>query len=233
MKGQNLRLFVNDYAVAAEKNCQLSLQAQTESAGSKDTEGDFDKIDVMSKSATLTCEALYVPLEQFDLKSVDKETIAGYNFATKSGISFDNNRVYKFVSLDGNPIDVALYDNSDKKLLVHDSGLIVYFPYKDEYSNPDVFFGVKNQSDWNRVAVLQTEEDEANYLENFLSAYYAGEDVTATFSLTGGETGSKNRDKVEDGDVISLTGKITDLQLQANDRQFVTYSATIKGWLNL
>lgn len=61
IKGQNFRIFVNGKtaaeAVPEETNCTVSIQSNTESAGSKDVDGNWKQDQIVTKSWNVQVES--------------------------------------------------------------------------------------------------------------------------------------------------------------------------------
>ena len=58
IKGQRLRLFINNVCVAAATSCNMHLVSQVESSSTKDTEGDFDEQSVVGLNWDASVDAL-------------------------------------------------------------------------------------------------------------------------------------------------------------------------------
>jgi hypothetical protein len=59
MKGQNLRIFIGNKAIAYAKSCTYHLSAQLEDKSTKDDTGDFQKQEVTGLAGDISCDALY------------------------------------------------------------------------------------------------------------------------------------------------------------------------------
>jgi hypothetical protein len=59
MKGQNLRIFLGEKAVALAKACTYHVSAQLEDKSTKDDTGDFQKQEVTGLAGDISCDALY------------------------------------------------------------------------------------------------------------------------------------------------------------------------------
>lgn len=59
MKGQNLRIFIGNKAVAFATSCTYHLSAQLSDSSSKDDTGDFQKQEVTGMAGDISCDALY------------------------------------------------------------------------------------------------------------------------------------------------------------------------------
>ena len=59
MKGQNLRIFLGEKAVAFAKSCTYHVSAQLEDKSTKDDTGDFQKQEVTGLAGDISCDALY------------------------------------------------------------------------------------------------------------------------------------------------------------------------------
>lgn len=60
IKGQHLRLFINDRCVAAAQTCTVHLAAQLESSSSKDSTGDWEEQEVTGLSWDASTDALVI-----------------------------------------------------------------------------------------------------------------------------------------------------------------------------
>ena len=59
MKGQNLRIFLGEKAVAFARSCTYHVSAQLEDKSTKDDTGDFQKQEVTGLAGDISCDALY------------------------------------------------------------------------------------------------------------------------------------------------------------------------------
>ena len=59
MKGQQLRIFLDNKAVAYSRSCTYHLSAQLEDKSTKDDTGDFQKQEVTGMAGDISCDALY------------------------------------------------------------------------------------------------------------------------------------------------------------------------------
>ncbi len=59
IKGQNLRVFVGEKCVAFATNCQLQVSANLEDTSTKDSTGSWDEQEIVSKSWSMSVDALY------------------------------------------------------------------------------------------------------------------------------------------------------------------------------
>lgn len=86
MKGQNFRLFINGgQRIAGALSCNIETDIETESESTKDLEGDFDRVGVVSQQATITAEAAYA----LDANVSHRETV----FAS-TPVTVDDRQVY-------------------------------------------------------------------------------------------------------------------------------------------
>lgn len=58
VKGQNLRIFVNNVAIAAAQECSLSLQLSTNSSSTKDDTDDWQKVSTVALSWSVQAKGL-------------------------------------------------------------------------------------------------------------------------------------------------------------------------------
>lgn len=228
MKGNNLRLFIDGYAIAAAKSCSIQLQAQTEDESSKDTPLDYQQLAVVGKSATISAEALYVPTTRLTpFANPVWQTISGYKVATSPSFTALPGTTYLICSLDGEPVDAAIFtdgEDDDYELLYSDEGVRISYT-SESTPPPNIYFGFANQADLDRVVILELKESErANNLDTILMAYYSSQDVEIKLSTTEGE---QNREIVDD--IITFTGKITDLSVVSSNRQSITFSCQIQA----
>lgn len=98
MKGQNLRLFLgatsaNKKAIAKATNCDVHVAAQTESASTKDSTGDWDELETVGKSWDCKAECQFVSTDAGATTVADVLALLGtavyIDFAPASGA---NNR---------------------------------------------------------------------------------------------------------------------------------------------
>lgn len=59
IKGQNLRVFVGGKCVAFATSCQLQVSANLEDTSTKDSTGSWDEQEIVSKSWSMSVDALY------------------------------------------------------------------------------------------------------------------------------------------------------------------------------
>lgn len=59
MKGQNLRLFLGEKAVAFARSCTYHVGVTLEASDTKDDTGDFQKQEVTGFTGDISCDALY------------------------------------------------------------------------------------------------------------------------------------------------------------------------------
>ena len=59
MKGQNLRILINQKCVAFSTSCTYHLGTELESSSTKDNENGFQKQDVTGLTGDISCDALY------------------------------------------------------------------------------------------------------------------------------------------------------------------------------
>mgnify|MGYP004683325005 CR=1 FL=1 len=59
IKGQNLRVFVGGKCVALATSCQLQVSANLEDTSTKDSTGSWDEQEIVSKSWSMSVDALY------------------------------------------------------------------------------------------------------------------------------------------------------------------------------
>lgn len=59
IKGQNLRVFVGGKCVAFATSCQLQVSANLEDTSTKDSTGSWDDQEIVSKSWSMSVDALY------------------------------------------------------------------------------------------------------------------------------------------------------------------------------
>ncbi len=59
MKGQNLRIMINDKCVAFATSCTYHLSASLESNSTKDNEDGFQSQEVVGLAGDISCDALY------------------------------------------------------------------------------------------------------------------------------------------------------------------------------
>lgn len=59
MKGQNLRILINEKCVAFSTSCTYHLGTELESSSTKDNENGFQKQDVVGLNGDISCDALY------------------------------------------------------------------------------------------------------------------------------------------------------------------------------
>lgn len=59
IKGQNLRVFVGGKCVACATSCQLQVSANLEDTSTKDSTGSWDEQEIVSKSWSMSVDALY------------------------------------------------------------------------------------------------------------------------------------------------------------------------------
>ena len=59
MKGQNLRILINQKCVAFSTSCTYHLGTELESSATKDNENGFQKQEVTGLTGDISCDALY------------------------------------------------------------------------------------------------------------------------------------------------------------------------------
>lgn len=59
MKGQNLRILINQKCVAFSTSCTYHLGTELESSSTKDNENGFQKQEVTGLTGDISCDALY------------------------------------------------------------------------------------------------------------------------------------------------------------------------------
>lgn len=217
IKGQNFRAFIDGKCVAAATSCQVHVAAQIESVSTKDSEGDFEENECVGKSWDASVDALLPDHgDRYGVAECQDES-------KRQGEYFS-----ALIQLQAGDCILAVDENANP-VVVYSSTLTPL------YSNTDGYICYTAASNINVYIATLDEEADINYdiyaratgFLQFLHAIENGELIQFKFSTVTGAAGSKNR--VEDDEFCSGEGYVTDLSVNASNRQRVNYSLKISG----
>lgn len=219
IKGQNLRIIINGKCVAASTGCTLHIATEVQDASTKDTVGGWQENIVVGNSWDASVDSLVIipePIDEGLLTAVEEASIPG------GGITY---ACWLCDGLIDIPKGCTLYVTSDSDifLVIDDevvdnstSGSLTYTPEDDAQVQ----------------IALASENDTASYIvpdttavnPDDLIGRLGGALVDVRFSLA---SGAKNR--VESDTIVSGKARVTDISINAANRQLSTFSTQLTG----
>lgn len=225
IKGQNLRLFIGGVCVAAAKSCQVHISAATEASSTKDTEGNWEEVEVTGLNWDVQADAL-VKSEHF----VEQGTLLDTEY---SGV--EHHTVYTTTGAITLPAGKVLFVKSDPN--VGEDGTIYLCtgtPPSPTVIAKDadgvVSYANSSGSDM-QIYICGEVEDMTVYYGihdgNYITDFSVGDTVEVKLSVTTTSTGNKNRE--ESQRLLGGSAVITDLSINASNKQAVAYTVKLDG----
>lgn len=229
IKGQNLRIFLDDSPIARAQSCQVHIAAEVQDISSKDSVSGWQENVVTGFSWDVTCDALIFPSTANIISGGEGIYIQG-----EEEREYGNDHITMYVYREMVPIPAG----TSISVKAVTSGQTVYIVDADE--EEILSSGTTNASYQNTSSTgvnvwigIETDSEDMHYalgsigattIEDNLNGQLQGTDVQVKFSIT---TGDMNRTE----STTWLTGyaRITDISINATNRQLATYSCTLTG----
>lgn len=217
IKGQNLRVLVEDKCVAAATNCQVHIAVQLAETSTKDTEGSWQEQEPVDKAWDGSVDAL-VTDGVYDAASLecDIEIAGGGGEAYKAARQFKLAPGQTFwVSAD----DTVFVMGDNSPLSEPASGNTHYT------NNGSTTINVYGAclTEGGEVDVYITDAARAT-CNKLLTAFFAGQPVGIRFSVTGGRNNIVESDALLEGEAY-----ISDLQLTAQNKAVGQFTMSFTG----
>lgn len=224
-KGQNIRLFLGGKCVAASTSSTLHIATKTEDASTKDSTDEngvtWDEIDVISAGWDASVDALILAHESEEIlskNSMSSKEIGGYTMYinNEASVFVKKGQRVTFITQDESYLHIV--DLASTSILTSSAGSkTISFEATDrDYS---VTVGMLTAPTADIVAIVT---DAAIQLDDLLK--FGKEVISTEFNET---TGTKNRDKKSN--IVSGESILTDLKLNANNREKATFTAQLTG----
>lgn len=218
MKGQNLRIFLDNRVVAASTNCNLHLNMQTQEVASKDDADLYTRILPVSLSWDCTVDSLVV-----DTTRVYEYVIDGARVSINGKVYYKSIRSYDLpprhtVYVIGND-DVAIISGSTILASGNKST-----SYKNTGSTPvTVYVG---HTDALSAAAVAVDDSGAWSIAELIDEMLATNGIEVAFSEAGG---LHNRELSSSDIAYTGMANITDITLNAAKGNLPTFSAKLTG----
>lgn len=230
IKGQNLRLLMDGRCVAASTNCNLHITAQTQENSTKDDTGEWAHYGIVGNNWDASVDALITSdfaiesgKETCDIEMGSIDTHPVYGFKTQAievpvgyeilavlGSEDQNQKVY--ICQFPPPVSNSSLKASGKGRVsfVNPDAAPLQANIVVDYENTEVTWFLKHSNETN------------------ISDIEIGKKVTARFSITNGSQNRNESDKLVEGEAI-----ITDINLNASNREDATYTCQLTGTSSL
>ena len=218
IKGQHLRLFINNVCVAAAKSCSLHLASVLEDSSTKDTEGDFAEQSVVGLNWDASVDAL-VTNGQFEEATLNTDT----EYPGSGGAAYYS--AHAFVLQPGETIWINSADAS-VGFATASSPLTDLYSQSNSYTNEGssamTVYALSDTEDAEvEVYITDTERTGAQEL---IAAWKNKTIVGVKLATTNGRNNIK-----EDTLLLIGTAIINDISLVAANRTNSTYTVQLQG----
>lgn len=228
IKGQNLRILVEGFCVAAATNSEIHVALNVESATTKDTEDDeWDVKEPIGHSWDAKVDAMVLDgsssqgrVEEEDTLPCDEALPGGDGYYAPKLIHLRRGEVLKMQGATGARTIFTVYDSSF--LWLASSGDVVpNFDYEANH-DVDVYIGVSSQNFTVHYRVF----DYAKGVDDLIAYLKSGAKVDVEFDKTYANT-SQNRDV----ETIMMKGEayVQDISIAAKNQEITTYSCQLIG----
>lgn len=228
IKGQNLRVLVGDTVIAGATSCTLHVGTNIASRTSKDSPDDWEENQIVSKNWDITTDALVFAYTShgpsaWDGTNASKATITSttYYIVGATGSQDITLQPGDSIILEGSDVtNLAILGNSHSSVLVSSSTGIVR--YTNNTANARTVCAAVYGSA--HTAAIDVFVKDAICLEDLLSSLTSGTSVTVKFASMTGSTHRTVSTVYRQGTAI-----VTDLTVNAQNRELSTYTAKFTG----
>lgn len=223
-KGKNVRLTLDDECVAAALSCELHIAVQTDSVSTKDSEGDYDEIEVVGKSWDVKGEALYIPIfrESGEYTPGSNKVIGGktYQVAIDKRIHVKKGETFSVFAKNGDYGLAIINAAQDKVLAASGSGTNIGYSPNEDCDVYPAFESGRTTHAYYTVQNIST----GRTADEIISMLTGSVPVQIALAVTSGVRNSE----VEE-EIVAGTAYITDFTLSSSNKQRVTYNFSALG----
>lgn len=228
IKGQNLRLFVEGKCIAAATSCTIHVTAQTEDATTKDSDGDWVENQCVGLGWDASVDALVMANRELGYLPYGgvNTSINGQSYFILASVRpitlKTGDKLHVNADAAGAVYALAILNGTKSTVLATSTGnqSVVYTAVADV----TVYVALKGGFSGEGAVHASIEENGANYLDDMLS-FFADTLVDVTVDVT---TGDLNRES--DEQLYTGQARLTDLSINAANRQNGTYTAQLTGF---
>lgn len=220
LRGQNLRIFVGDRAVAAALNATIHATVSTNGATTKDTNDSFDEIEPGTKSVEVSTEALYMT-DDYVRRTIVTDTPIGVGLTTWYT---DGNEITL------HPGDVIKITNDEKQVIILiDTDGTAYAQGQEpgrlemEVTSDRVVY-IATRRNLVQLKVKRSNAIPSVLAGDFIRMLIAESLVKVTLSETYG-----NSNRLRSNVILEFYAHVVDMSISAQNDQLATFSIQLKS----
>lgn len=229
IKGQNLRIFIDQSPVARAQSCTLHIAANVQDISSKDSTNGWQENLVTGFTWDISVDALILPNASAVVTGGDGTSARG---TTEAEYGNDQTTMYMAQDQIVIPPNESLSVRSDVAtetvyiIGVTDDDIIAQGTHNASYMN-------SSSSGKSVLIGISTEDEDMTYgfgdiggttAEDSIDSLLSGTDVEVSLDVTSGTMNRTSSDVV-----LSGYARITDISVNATDRQLSTYTCQMTG----
>lgn len=219
IKGQNLRIIINGKCVAASTSCTLHIATEVQDASTKDTTAGWQENIVVGNSWDASVDSLVIipePIDEGELVALEEATLPQGSVQIQCWLCDGVIDIPKGCTLTVTSESTIFLVKDDEIIDEQTGGSLTYTPSDDA----QVQIALESENDTADFIVPDTTAVNPDDLIGRLG----GALVDVRFSLT---SGAKNR--VEGDTIVSGKARVTDISINAANRQLSTFSTQLTG----